>query len=303
MAVYSMTGYASAQLGTPEGDSDSRKRATFASRLGLEIRSVNSRFLDLVIRLPDEARECDAELRELLTRQLKRGKVELRLWVESQDAAAIAEPAPALIQRLNAVQDNILAWLPQARPLSVADVLRLAAAAPRLEPQMTQHVLPLAAQALQALLAAREREGGRLASSMRERVALLHALVKKALPLVPQLMELQRNRFLERWQEAMAPGQVAPEAMQDRAMTEAAAYAIRIDVAEELTRLKAHLDEVDRLLNKGGEIGKRLEFLIQELQREANTLGSKSGSLELTGIGVDMKVLIEQLREQVQNIE
>ncbi len=298
-----MTGYASAQLGTQEGDSDSRKRAAFASRLGLEIRSVNSRFLDLVIRLPDEARECDAELRELLTRQLKRGKVELRLWVESQDAAAIAEPAPALIQRLNAVQDNILAWLPQARPLSVADVLRLAALAPRLEPQMTQHVLPLASQALQALLAAREREGGRLASSMRERVALLHALVKKALPLVPQLMELQRNRFLERWQEAMAPGQVAPEAMQDRAMTEAAAYAIRIDVAEELTRLKAHLDEVDRLLNKGGEIGKRLEFLIQELQREANTLGSKSGSLELTGIGVDMKVLIEQLREQVQNIE
>jgi uncharacterized protein (TIGR00255 family) len=119
------------------------------------------------------------------------------------------------------------------------------------------------------------------------------------------LVEQQRARFLERWNEAMglAEGSASPETAQDRALTEATAFAIRIDVAEELTRLAAHLDEIERLIRKGGEIGKRLDFLIQELHREANTLGSKSAALELTRISVDMKVLIEQMREQVQNIE
>jgi len=123
--------------------------------------------------------------------------------------------------------------------------------------------------------------------------------------LVPQLVEQQQQRFLERWKEAMAlaGGSTLPEAAQDRALTEATSFAIRIDVAEELTRLASHLDEIERLLKKGGEAGKRLDFLIQELHREANTMGSKSAALELTRISVDMKVLIEQMREQVQNIE
>jgi uncharacterized protein (TIGR00255 family) len=117
-------------------------------------------------------------------------------------------------------------------------------------------------------------------------------------------VEQQRQRFLERWQEALSATEgAAPQAAQERALTEATAYAIRIDVAEELTRLGAHLDEIDRLVRKGGEVGKRLDFLIQELHREANTLGSKSATLELTRISVDMKVLIEQMREQVQNLE
>jgi uncharacterized protein (TIGR00255 family) len=133
----------------------------------------------------------------------------------------------------------------------------------------------------------------------------LRALAEQARPLIPQLVDQQRARFLERWKEAMAlsEGTVTPEAAQDRALTEATAFAIRIDVAEELTRLAAHLDEIERLVKKGGEVGKRLDFLIQELHREANTLGSKSAALELTRISVDMKVLIEQMREQVQNIE
>jgi uncharacterized protein (TIGR00255 family) len=114
-----------------------------------------------------------------------------------------------------------------------------------------------------------------------------------------------RQRFMDRWKEAMdlTEGTALPEAAQDRALTEATAFAIRIDVAEEITRIKSHLDELGRLINKGGEIGKRLDFLIQELHREANTMGSKSAALELTHISVDMKVLIEQMREQVQNIE
>jgi uncharacterized protein (TIGR00255 family) len=123
--------------------------------------------------------------------------------------------------------------------------------------------------------------------------------------MVPQLVEQQRQRFLERWREALGQtGQASDsEVARDRALTEATTFAIRIDVAEELTRLASHVDEINRLLDAGGELGKRLDFLIQELHREANTLGSKSSSLELTRISVDMKVLIEQMREQVQNIE
>ena len=124
---------------------------------------------------------------------------------------------------------------------------------------------------------------------------------------MPAVVQRQQQRFLERWAEALAATGAAQsfsaESMRERALNEATAYAIRIDVAEELTRLGSHLEEIERLIRKGGEIGKRLDFLIQELHREANTLGSKSSSIELTRISVDMKVLIEQMREQVQNIE
>jgi uncharacterized protein (TIGR00255 family) len=146
--------------------------------------------------------------------------------------------------------------------------------------------------------------GARLTEMLQGHIGQLRALAELAGPLVPQLVEQQRQRFLDRWNEAMGnAGSVGSEAAQDRALNEATAFAIRIDVAEEITRLDAHLSEIDRLLAKGGDIGKRLDFLIQELHREANTLGSKSSSLELTRISVDMKVLIEQMREQVQNIE
>jgi uncharacterized protein (TIGR00255 family) len=163
----------------------------------------------------------------------------------------------------------------------------------------------LARKTVDDLVAAREREGARLAEMLLGHLRQLRELAKQAAPLVPQLVEQQRARFLERWNEAMglAEGTATPEAAQDRALTEATAFAIRIDVAEELTRLAAHLDEIERLVKKGGEAGKRLDFLIQELHREANTLGSKSAALELTRISVDMKVLVEQMREQVQNIE
>jgi uncharacterized protein (TIGR00255 family) len=140
-----------------------------------------------------------------------------------------------------------------------------------------------------------------------ERVVGLRALADRAEPLVPLVVAKQQQRFLERWQEALdasnASQSVPREALQERAINEAAAFAIRIDVAEELARLRAHLDEIARLLKKGGEVGKRLDFLIQELLREANTLASKAASLELTNVSVEMKVLIEQLREQVQNLE
>lgn len=302
MPVYSMTGYASAQL-TPE--TATAPTDTPGVRLGLEIRAVNSRFLDLTFRLPEELRAQEPALRALLSSHLKRGKVEVRAAIEQDASASLSTPSIALLQRLNMVQEHIQAWLPSAKALSVADALRLAGNSTPTTTDWASILSPLAEEAVTALLDARAREGKRLAKTLLDRIAQLRELAAQATPLVPQLVEQQRQRFLERWQEAMglAQGQVPAEAAQDRALSEATAFAIRIDVAEEITRLDAHLDELERLLKKGGEIGKRLDFLIQELHREANTLGSKSATLELTRISVDMKVLIEQMREQVQNIE
>ncbi|GAA3998006.1 YicC family protein [Comamonas faecalis] len=297
-----MTGYGSAQQqgvgSTPETQRPGR-------RLGLELRSVNSRFLDLSLRLSDELRAQEPQLRALLTRRLKRGKVELRAFVEEGDDGVLAHPSVPLLQQLGALQDGVLSWLPQAPPLSVADALRLCSqlGAPRQD--WGDAVQQLADQALDALIEARGREGERLVAMLVERVQALRALALQAQPLVPELVAQQRQRFLQRWADAMglAQGDAPSEAAQERALSEATAFALRIDVAEEITRLQGHLDEIERLLHKGGEVGKRLDFLIQELHREANTLGSKSATMELTRISVDMKVLIEQMREQVQNIE
>jgi uncharacterized protein (TIGR00255 family) len=304
MAVYSMTGYASVQesTGTTTPGTDAK---TPAGQLGLEIRSVNSRFLDLSFRLPEDLRQFEPTLRDLLVGRLKRGKVEVRASIENHAASGVSDPSARLLQRLNAVQDSVKAWLPTAAPLSVADVIRISAAEQTGQHDWSSLVMPLADKALQALLAARQREGARLSTMLLDHITQLRALAQQAVPLIPQLVEQNRQRFLTRWKEAMAltDGATLPEAAQDRALTEATAFAIRIDVAEEITRLSSHLDELERLITKGGEIGKRLDFLIQELHREANTLGSKSAALELTHISVDMKVLIEQMREQVQNIE
>jgi uncharacterized protein (TIGR00255 family) len=306
MPVYSMTGYASAQLspGTAPAGHDGSKPATHA-RLGLEIRSVNSRFLDLSFRLGEELRAHEPALRELITARIKRGKVEVRAGVEGAAGEAVREPTMGTLQRLGAVQDTIKTWMPTAAALSVAEILRLAASEGDSSVDWGEGVQQLAGKVLGDLIAAREREGARLAKMLLGHLEQLRALADQARPMVPQLVEQQRQRFLERWKEAMAlsEGSATPEAAQDRALTEATAFAIRIDVAEELTRLAAHLEEIERLIKKGGEIGKRLDFLIQELHREANTLGSKSAALELTRISVDMKVLIEQMREQVQNLE
>jgi len=304
MPVYSMTGYASAQHGAA-GATSGPDAAVPGSRLGLEIRSVNGRFLDLSFRLPEELRAHEPALRELLISRLKRGKVEVRVFIEKSGSEMLSDPSPRLLQRLGALQDSVQAWLPAARALGVADILRLAAGEQGGNQDWGPALQALSTRALTDLLAAREREGERLALMLLDRIGQLRQLAQTAGPLLPQLVEQQRQRFLERWQEAMAltDGATPPQAAQERALTEATAYAIRIDVAEELTRLASHLDEIERLIKKGGEIGKRLDFLIQELHREANTLGSKSAMLELTRISVDMKVLIEQMREQVQNLE
>ncbi|QCB46637.1 YicC/YloC family endoribonuclease [Hydrogenophaga sp. PAMC20947] len=305
MAVYSMTGYATAQSEGPAGaDGNDVKTG-----LGLEIRSVNSRFLDLTFKLPDDLRGTEPALRDLLVGRLKRGKVEVRAWVEGKAEQGARAPSVADIQKLVGLQDNVRAWLPSAAPLTVAEVLQLSSRPQSRPGEWHDPLIALAKTGLDKLLSAREREGQRLAAMLLDHLKQLRTLAKDAQPLIPQLVEQQRQRFIDRWNEALSASASATgntitgDMARDRALTEATAFAIRIDVAEELTRLDSHLVEIDRLLKKGGDIGKRLDFLIQELHREANTMGSKSSSLDLTRISVDMKVLIEQMREQVQNIE
>ena len=311
MAVYSMTGFALAThtLGNAAEDMPSRPAAS-GSGVTVEARSVNSRFLDLSFRLPDEMRGLEPALRELVGASFRRGKIEVRVASQRDSDSAWPQPQPDQLNRLSRLESTVTGWLPQARVLSVNEALqwcRLGGSAERLD----EAALAAAREAIAGLREAREREGARLVAILTERIGHLRELAIQAAPLVPAVVKRQQQRFLERWQDALqnvpasagGGASISADALRDRALNEAAAYALRIDVAEELARLSAHLDEIARLLGAGGELGKRLDFLIQELHREANTLGSKSSALELTNISVEMKVAIEQMREQVQNIE
>ena len=303
MPVYSMTGFASATA------SPAQEGASAAPGVGIELRSVNSRFLDLSFRLPDELRGAEPALREALTAALRRGKVEVRGSVGRASDEALPQPSTEQLSRLARIESQVAGWLPKAAPLSVNEVMQWCRGGGSAAATAAWDELAVQAgrQAIEALKDARAREGERLVAILMERVTGLRALAAQAAPLIPAVVRRQQERFLERWSEALdsagAGAQVSAESARERALGEAAAFAIRIDVAEELSRLVAHLDEITRLLKAGGELGKRLDFLIQELHREANTLGSKSAALELTGVSVEMKVLIEQMREQVQNIE
>jgi len=300
MAVYSMTGFASASCEAPG------EAPVGPSTVTAELRSVNGRFLDLSLKLPDELRSLEPVLRELIGAAFRRGKLELRLAAGREAADAWPAPSAEQLSRLLRLESTVQGWLPKARGLSVNEVLNWCRSGTPVA-QLDQAALEATRRCVAGLREAREREGARLAQTLRERLQRLRELAVQAAPLVPQVVQRQQQRFLERWNEALGAAQagtsIAPEALQERALNEAAAFAIRIDVAEELSRLASHLDEIERLLAAGGELGKRLDFLIQELQREANTLGSKSAALELTTISVEMKVLVEQMREQVQNIE
>ena len=302
-----MTGYASTATALVTG--------SFSEiQLSIEIRSVNSRFLDVSFRLPDELRQTEPALRALMTASIKRGKVEVRAALENALQNVPSIPSVSMLEQLDSIQKGIQTTLKDARSLSVADVMRLSSGqgnALKTSAETTQVLLDIAQEAVTELLASPEREGARLTLMLQSHLAQLRVLASQAGPLIPLLVAQQRSKFMDRWKEALSLGgsentEIRAETHQmamDRALNEATAFAIRIDVAEELTRLASHLDEIERLLQKGGESGKKLDFLIQELHREANTLGSKSSVLELTRISVEMKVLIEQMREQVQNIE
>jgi uncharacterized protein (TIGR00255 family) len=315
MSVYSMTGYASASASATfahETTATADNLATQAQRanrgsVNIELRSVNGRFLDLGFRLPDEFRALEPVLRDLLAAAFRRGKIELRLTARDETENLWPQPQTDQLNQLARLESTIQGWLPKAAGLSVHEVLQWCKGAAAPAAKLDEQALEATKRCIEGLLEARSREGQRLVGVLIERVNRLRELAALAEPLVPAVVKRLHQRFLERWEEALlntgAAQTLSRDALQERALNEAVAYSIRIDVAEELARLRSHLDEITRLLTAGGEVGKRLDFLIQELLREANTLGSKSSALELTNISVEMKVAIEQLREQVQNIE
>lgn len=303
MSVYSMTGYASATSQPAQG---AEAATSTGATVTVELRSVNGRFLDLGFRLPDDLRSLEPSLRELISAKFRRGKIELRINTQRDAEGTWPQPQPDQLNRLSRLEGTVQGWLPKAQSLSVHEVLQWCKGGAGNE-RLDEATLDATKRCIAGLAEARAREGEKLVAILMERVVRLRELAAQAEPLVPAVVKRQQQRFLERWQEALeatgAAQTISREALQERALNEAAAYSIRIDVAEELARLRSHLDEIARLLKVGGEVGKRLDFLIQELLREANTLGSKASALELTNISVEMKVLIEQLREQVQNIE
>lgn len=287
-----------------------------ARDLAVEIRGVNSRFLDLILRLPEALRAQEPDLRALVATQLQRGKVELTLTL-SQGAAPFALPPAAWLSQLAQQQEQVRNWLPNLVPLSMGEVLRLWQ--PLAAPESNGAAASLGAAALQTtrealeqFVQSREREGQRLGAVLQQCLEQLQSHVLRAQTLVPQQVAAQQKRFRERLPDAIAqlgldPSLAESPALLERALAEVTALALRTDVAEELARLLAHIEEARQCLSgtaaRSGSCGKRLDFLVQEMQREANTLSSKSASLELSRIAVEMKVLIEQLREQVQNLE
>jgi len=287
--IHSMTGYAV------------QVRDLGRVALHLELRSVNSRYLDLAFRINDDLRQAEPALREAITAKLRRGKVECRFNLQAKDSAprdlAIND---MLLGQLKTAQAAVLAQLPQAAALSVGEVLRwpgmLADDSPAFD-ALQPEIASLVAAALDELVATRGREGERLAEMIRGRIQRMRELVATVQPRVPALVAEYQEKLATRLRDAAATLD------DDRIRLEVGLFAQRVDVAEELSRLSTHLDEVERILKVGGASGKRLDFLMQELNREANTLGSKAMAADMTAIAVELKLAIEQMREQVQNIE
>ena len=286
--ILSMTGYATASA---ELDSGS---------LTLELRAVNHRYLDIQLRMPDELRSLEGQLREAITAQLQRGKVECRINYAARSGQSGAALNRELLQQLAAWNREVQAVLPDARSLDVADVLRwngmletLAASADELRAAL----LGLLQDVLQEFSASRAREGEKLKEFLLQRVEKIEALRNGVMPHVPAAIAAYEQKLITRLREAMQ------NAEDERVRQEITLFAGKIDVDEELSRLASHLAEMRRILTQGGAVGKRLDFLMQELNREANTLGSKSVDAEVSRSAMEMKILIEQMREQIQNLE
>jgi len=299
LTISSMTGYAVV------------KRESNAGTLTIELKSVNSRFLDLQFRINDELRSLEPMLREAIMSRAARGKVECRLsFGRKEQSASSLAVNDALLAALNTAQHNVLATFSNARPMSVNELLRWPGVLS--ESELSQDSLQADVQAalrdtLDAFVISRQREGASLETMLLSRIEDIEQIIARITPLVPQAVEQFRQKAIERMQEAlgqvMGDGSALPTDLQDRIRQEVTLYGIRVDVAEELTRLSGHLTETRAILKKGGQVGKRLDFMMQELNREANTLGSKAAVKELSEASMQMKLLIEQMREQVQNLE
>ena len=285
-----MTGFANVQ------------RETALGTLMVELRSVNHRYLELQLRLDDSLRAFEPLVRETVSKVLTRGKVECRInLITPSGLPPSSELSEAGLEQLARLSSAIMQRFPDSRPLSVADILRSPGVL------ITEEIIPsrdLEADLLAALngtlaemMLSRAREGAKLAELILERASGIDALVEKVKPLMPALLKAYQDKLAAKLRELL---QGADE---NRVHQELAIFAQKIDIDEELGRLSTHVHELRRILSAGGAIGKRLDFLMQELNREANTLGSKSVASETSQVAMELKVLIEQIREQIQNIE
>jgi uncharacterized protein (TIGR00255 family) len=284
-----MTGYGMAAREMPGGT------------LTVEIRAVNNRYLDIQFRLPEELRAVEPALRELLAARLSRGKIECRVAIAASNTTPVApELNEAMLQQLATLNAQVLKVFPQAGSLRAADVLRWPGmlGADTLPAEALRNACrELTLAALEEFTAARAREGAKLREAILEHASAIAQRVADVAPRLPGAIAAFQEKLNQRLRDALA------NADDERIRQEVALYAGKIDVDEELTRLKTHMTELRRILTKGGAAGKRLDFLMQELNREANTLGSKAADIEITQVSMDLKLLIEQMREQIQNIE
>lgn len=297
--VASMTGYAAADGKTPAG------------RVTVECRSVNSRFLDITLRLDDALRFAEPAVRERLQKRLTRGKIEVRMLLAEDESALPADVNAEALGRLAALQNKILAHVPAARELSVAEILEMpgiAASGATDRDALLAAVLAILDEALEQFVAARAREGAALAKVLLGYCDTMSEVVKEVRGAIPQIVAQLESRLSTRLEEALGAAlaeksALTKEEVSDRIRQEVTLYAIKMDVDEEMNRLDTHLGEVRRLLAAGGPVGRRLDFMAQEMNREANTLGSKAAAIEMTRASLALKVTIDQLREQIQNLE
>ncbi|MDR0250587.1 MAG: YicC family protein [Burkholderiales bacterium] len=289
MNVLSMTGFAvaSASIG--------------AETLNVELRAVNHRYLDVNVKTPDELRTLEPVLRERLAARMKRGKIDCKV-----SRARNPEAAPGLwvdaaqVAALLAAADEIRVQAPAAVPLTVADILRwpgTLVAQDAADETLTATVLAVFDTAWDEFAASRTREGGKLMEVLLQCCDAMEAQVARVAPRIPAIHAAYQAKLTNRLQEAG----LDPD--EERLKQELALFATRIEISEEVTRLVTHVGEARRVLGAGGAVGKRLDFLAQELHREANTLGAKSVDAELSQVALELKVLIEQMREQIQNLE
>jgi len=296
--ILSMTGYATANA---EIDSSS---------LTLELRAVNHRYLDIQLRMPDELRGFESMLREAISGQLQRGKVDCRINYTSRHSQSGARLNQELLQQLAGWNRDVRAVLPDACGLSVADVLRwngVLETSTTSADELRASLLDLMQTVLREFSASRAREGEKLKDFLLQRVDKIESLRNAVMPHVPAAIAAYELKLIGRLRDAIQNSPMQDAGMSgisdERVRQEITLFASKIDVDEELSRLSSHLTEMRRILSQGGAVGKRLDFLMQELNREANTLGSKSVDAEVSRSAMEIKILIEQMREQIQNLE
>lgn len=300
-----MTGYATSTKETENGT------------ITIEVKSVNSRFLDLQFRINDEFRAIEPLFRDALTKKLTRGKVECRFSFGKKKGDEQQKTLnQSVLTQLKEFQANVKTHFPTAPEFNVNDILRWPGVIEEAEissEHLQETITEVIDATIQEFIASREREGAALSAVLLRCVDEMDAIVLRITPLLPLVLQQFQQKSINRLEEALGLAldkteltntpSISRDEVLDRIRQEVTMYGIRIDVSEELARLSGHLTETRQILKKGGQVGKRLDFMMQELNREANTLGSKAALKELADASMELKLLIEQMREQVQNLE